>query len=107
MKQLAFVLFTPILFFFMTGMFAACASMPKGNMEQSAAWEKVASNSTISGTVSVRQEGYGVIVVGMKELRIELGKPMMVYPRLSANGLELDIYMLGPEYKPGIEAENF
>ena len=86
---------------------AACASMPKGNMEQSAAWEKVASNSTIAGTVSVRQDSYGVIVVGMKELRIELGKPMMVYPRLSANGLELDIYMLGPEYKPGIEAENF
>ena len=86
-----------------------CASMPKGTMEQAAAWEKVASNSTIAGTVSVRQESYGVIVVGMKELRIELGKPMMVYPRISPGGsvLELDIYMLGPEYKPGIEAENF
>ena len=90
-------------------MVVGCASMPKGNMEQSAAWEKVASNSTIAGTVSVRQEGYGVIVVGMKELRIELGKPMVVYPRISPGGsvLELDIYMLGPEYKPGIEAENF
>jgi len=109
MKQLIFALFMPLVFFLITGVFAGCSSMPKGTMEQTAAWTKVASASTIAGTVSVRQDSHGVIVVGMKELRIELGKPMVVYPRISPGGsvLELDIYMLGPEYKPGIEAENF
>ena len=90
---------------FVVALLFGCAGGKSMTLEQEAAVVKMTEGHALAGTLELSGNSE-TITIKSQEMKVRLGQPILVVPRVTLKGLEVDIYIVGPE-KGGIEAENF